>query len=208
MKIDFTFYAITDRKRISQDLFLYHIENAFAGGLKAIQIREKDLPPVELFRLCEQIKMIADRYGVKIFVNDRVDVMQALDLHGIHLTEQSLPAGHVRKIIGKEKLIGVSAHSAEGMECAFAASADFAVLGPVAATHSKPAGHRIMSADEFVQACSKVKMPVFALGGITADTVRFWIEQGAHGVAGISIWMETPDIATQLKQLEKLLEHL
>lgn len=208
MKIDFRFYAITDRKKISGDRFFDHLESAFAGGLKAIQIREKDLSSVELLRLCERVKNIAGRYKVKTFVNDRVDVMLALDLDGVHLTEQSMPADLVRKIIGNEKLIGVSVHSIENLKAASEASADFAVLGPLAATPSKPQGHPIMLPDEFKRACQSVTIPVFALGGINIYSAGFWIQQEAHGVAGISLWMETPDIATQLKQLEKQLEHL
>ncbi|MBL7996171.1 thiamine phosphate synthase [bacterium] len=208
MKIDFHLYAITDRKRITKDRFLYLIEKAFDAGLKAIQIREKDLSPLELFRLSEQIKIMAGRYHAKTFINDRVDILLALDLDGVHMTEQSLPVDQIRKIIGKEKLIGVSTHSLEKLQTALAASADFAVLGPVAVTPSKTQGHMIMSSEQFKSACSKVKIPVFALGGVNTDNVRFWIKQGAHGVAGISIWMEAEDIAVRLKQLEKSLEHL
>lgn len=208
MKIDFRLYAITDRKRIKKDRFLYHIEKAFACGLKAIQIREKDLSPLELFRLCERIKKLAQGHPVKIFVNDRVDIMLALDLDGVHLTEQSLPVDQVRKIIGHEKLMGVSAHSTERLQTAYAESADFAVLGPVAITSSKPQGHTILTPEKFTSACANVNMPVFALGGVDSDNVRLWIEHGAHGVAGISIWMEAEDIAVRLKQLEKSLEHL
>ena len=208
MKIDFKFYAITDRKRLAGDRFLYHIEKACASGLKAIQIREKDLTPLELYRLCEKIRSLTQRYKTKIIVNDRVDIMLGLDLEGVHLTENSLPVGQVRTMIGNEKFIGVSVHSAEKLQEVFRASADFAVLGPVAATASKPAGHRIMPPEEFNDACSKVTMPVFALGGIGLDTVSFWLDRGAKGVAGISLWMDAPDIGAQLKQLEKLLKHL
>lgn len=207
MKIDFKFYAITDRKRMAGDKFLYHIESACASGLKVIQIREKDLPSLELFRLCEKVRMITLRYRTKLIINDRADIALSLDLDGVHLTENSLPVDQVRKIIGKEKLIGVSVHTAEKLQT-LSSSADFAVLGPLAATASKPEGHHIMPPEEFEKACSGAVIPVFALGGISLDTVRFWLDHGAHGVAGISLWMDAPGIGVQLKQLEKLLEHL
>lgn len=208
MNIDFKFYAITDRKKLSGDRLLFQIETAFASGLKALQIREKDLPPDELFRLGEQTKKIALRYNGKIFINDRVDVMLALDLDGVHLTERSLPIPQVRKMIGYEKHIGVSVHTAEKLETAYRASADFAVFGPVAATLSKPEGHTIVTPETFKAACAGVPLPVFALGGVTVKTAGLWLERGAHGIAGISIWMDAPDVAAQLKQLEKVLEHL
>lgn len=207
MKIDFRFYAITDRKRVVGDKFLYHIESACASGLRVIQVREKDMPPLELFRLCEKVQAITSRYGTKVLINDRTDIALSLGLDGVHLTENSLPVDRVRKMIGN-KLIGISAHDVDKLLAAARASADFAVFGPVAATASKPEGHHIMPPEEFKDACAGVTIPVFALGGMSADKIKFWLDQGAFGVAGISLWMDAPDIEVQLKQLEKLLEHL
>lgn len=207
MKIDFRFYAITDRKRVAGDKFLYHIESACASGLRAIQVREKDMSPLELFRLCEKVQAITSRYGTKVLINDRADIALSLGLDGVHLTENSLPVDRVRKMIGN-KLIGISAHDEDQLIAAARSSADFAVFGPVAATASKPEGHRIVSPEEFKKACSVAALPVFALGGMNEDKVKFWLDHGAQGVSGISLWMDVPDIGAQLKHLEKLLEHL
>ena len=208
MNIDFKFYAITGRKKNSENDFWNHIETACAAGLRVIQVREKDLSTDELCRLCDRIRFIASRYGAKVLINDRADIALQLDLDGIHLTEKSNSADEARKIIGKDKLIGVSTHSLEGLRKAQAASADFAVLGPVAPTSSKPPGHPIMTAEEFSAACESVSLPVFALGGIYPDNIQFWLDHGAYGIAGISIWMEAPDVVLRLKQLEKSLGHL
>lgn len=208
MKFDFKFYAITDRKKNSENDFFRRIENACAAGLRVIQVREKDLSTYALCRLCDRIRSITSRYGAKALINDRADIALQLDLDGIHLTEKSLPADEARKIIGQDKLIGVSTHSLEGLRKAQAASADFAVLGPVASTSSKPPGHPVLTSEEFSAACESVSLPVFALGGIQPYAIQFWLDHGAYGIAGISIWMEAPDVSLRLKQLEKSLGHL
>lgn len=183
-------------------------EKACAAGLRIVQIREKDLPEGELYDLCERFREIGTRHGTKIIVNGRADMAVKLDLDGVHLTEESMSPLESRAIVGPDKWIGVSVHSAEGLKKAEQGSADFAVLGPVAPTMSKSAGHRIMTAEEFSAACAAVTIPVFALGGIDLENADFWIRQGAQGIAGISVWIEAPDIAERLKQLEKRLGHL
>lgn len=189
MKIDFKFYAITDRKQIQPALFLTQIEEALTQGVRAIQVREKDLSPAALHRLCGEIKTLTEKFGAKLLVNDRCDIALSLNLDGVHLSEISIPADRARKILGKEKLIGVSAHSHEGVLNAQSLGADFVVLGPVAESSSKPVGHSVLPVGYFHECCNNSNIPVFALGGIHLDNTAFWLRQGAYGVAGISIWM-------------------
>lgn len=189
MKINFKFYAITDRKQIGPALFLAQIEEALTHGVRAIQVREKDLSPAALHRLCGEIKTLTETFGAKLLINDRCDIALSLDLDGVHLSETSISADRARKILGNEKLIGVSTHSREGVLNAQSLGADFVVLGPVAESSSKPAGHSVLTAGYFHECCKNSTIPVFALGGIHADNAGFWLRQGAYGVAGISIWM-------------------
>jgi thiamine-phosphate pyrophosphorylase len=193
MGIDFRFYAITDRKKIPSDLFFTYVEKALAQGIRAIQIREKDLPSLELYRLCKEAKDIADRFGAKVFVNDRCDIALSLNLDGVHLAESSLPTDQARKILGNHKLIGVSAHSMAGVIKAQTLGANFVVLGPVSQTPSKLPGHAIMTVEEFQTCCEQSSIPIFALGGVDLDNAGIWLKHGAYGLAGISLWMNQGD---------------
>lgn len=202
--VDFKFYAITDRKRLVESLFLNHLDRAVSEGVRAIQIREKDLSPKALYELCDRIKTTIGPRDVKLFVNDRADIALTLDLDGVHLTEQSLPVYRVRKIMGPDKFVGVSVHDLHGAIHAENEGADFIVLGPVEKTNSKPDGKPI-SEELFQTILSETKIPVFALGGITPENASAWIRNGAFGVAGISLWMEPKGFTERLQKLKTIL---
>ncbi len=208
MNVDFKFYGITSRGRMTPVAFIDHLQGTVKAGVRAIQVREKDLTPRELWSLCRDIKALAEKTGTLVFVNDRIDILLSLDLDGIHLTESSLPVADVRRIIGTTKWIGASTHDRSGAIAAASAGADFVVCGPVAPTPSKPAGHAILSEAAFRQICQDVPVPVFALGGVQTENITQWLEAGAHGVAGISLLMDPHDIVGRMERIKKKLGHL
>ncbi|MBX7150323.1 thiamine phosphate synthase [bacterium] len=203
----FKFYGITDRN-LTGEKYFHHLEKAFQSGVGCIQIREKDLSPVELYQLCERIRSIAEPYDVKILINDRIDIALSLGLNGVHLTSNSLPADRARMILRKQALIGVSTHSESDVQSASGLGADFVVLGPVAPSPSKPAGHPILSLDEFHSICDHSPIPVYALGGMTLANVKKFIEAGAAGVAGISLLMQPEGLEQRLYDLKVILGSL
>jgi len=207
-RINFKFYGITDRKVVGEQEFLSHLEKAFRSGVRAIQIREKDLQADRLSQWCLDIKRLAKPYQVKILLNDRIDIAMALDLDGVHLTEHSLPPEIARKLLGPKKLIAVSAHGFAGVQRAANNGADFVVLGPVAPSRSKPTENLLIAEEDFRSICSRVSISVFALGGVTENIAKKWMNLGAGGAAGISLLMVPDNLQTRLKTLESAIGSL
>ena len=111
-KIDFDLYLITDRKQLSAGRSLYMaIRQALIGGVRSVQLREKDLETRELLKLAYKIRELSNKYEAKLFINDRFDIALAVGADGVHLTQNSIPADAVRKAVKNKLLIGVSTHS-------------------------------------------------------------------------------------------------
>lgn len=193
MSVDFRVYLITDRKQTKVPL-LQAIRQALQGGVRAIQLREKDLPIRELLALAQDMRSLTKEYSAKLFINDRVDVAVAVDADGVHLGHQSMPPEAVRRIAGDRMLIGVSTHTIEEANAAEAGGADFITFGPVFLTPSKAAFMRPVGLDNLKEAKKSVKIPLFGLGGIKSGNVRQVMCSGADGIALISAIFRTDDI--------------
>lgn len=206
--IPFRFYGITDRKRMIESLFLSHLDRAVKAGLRALQIREKDLSPRALYELTDKIRTISATRRVRIFINDRVDIAMALDLDGVHLSTQSMPTYNVRKLVGPDKLIGVSTHDLHEAIHAENEGADFIVIGPIGETRSKPKGHAVLSEKEFEIIREEVKIPIFVLGGVQTNNISHWLQKGVHGAAGISLLMDDENLEERFSNLKSTLGSL
>jgi thiamine-phosphate pyrophosphorylase len=198
---DFDLYLISDRKLAHGRELDWVLERALEGGVKAIQLREKDLSGKELFRLAERINRLCERYQAQLFINDRVDVALAIDAAGVHLAETSMPVRAARSLIGAHRSIGVSTHSLEGARRAEQDGADFIVFGPVYFTPSKadfgvPQGIRALQI-----IVENVALAVYAIGGIKADNLLEAKSAGSRGVAMISAIMSAEDPAQAAKQI-------
>jgi thiamine-phosphate pyrophosphorylase len=200
----FDLYLVTDRTQSRGRDLLWVLEQALDGGVNAIQLREKDLDGKNLFELAEKTRQLCDRYGASLFINDRVDVALAVAAAGVQLGKNSLPIEAARTLLGPRSLIGASIHSLEEVADAKDRGADFVLFGPVYFTPSK-AG---FGAPQGLAALKKIvevgALPVYAIGGITAENVRAVREVGARGIALIAaiIAAEKPkDVAATLMRL-------
>lgn len=188
-------YLITDRKLFgSSDAMLDAIEKALRGGVKAVQLREKDLGIRELLDLAYRMRALTARYGAKLFINDRVDIALAVDADGVHLSRTSIPVQAARKASGERLMIGVSTHGVQEAQQAEADGADLITLGPVYETPSKmqygmPIGIHLLN-----EAARNCNIPVFAIGGITIGRIEEVLRQGAFGAALISAVLTAEDI--------------
>jgi thiamine-phosphate pyrophosphorylase len=193
LSVDFKIYLITDRKQTKLPLH-EAVRLALEGGVRAIQLREKDLPIRELLSLAWEIRAISDEFNAKLFINDRVDVAVAVEADGVHLGHQSMPPEAVRKVVGKRMLIGVSTHSVDEARAAEKGGADFVTFGPVFATPSKLQ----YGAPTGIEALKTVKqqttIPVFGLGGIKPENLREVMNAGVDGIAMISAIFGAEDI--------------
>jgi thiamine-phosphate pyrophosphorylase len=190
---NFDLYLVTDRLHtLSRDL-LSVLEQALEGGVRAIQLREKDLSGKELFVLAEKARRLCDRYQAALLINDRVDVALAIDAAGVQLGKTSLPLPDARALLGTNRFIGASVHSREEAQDAERGDADFIVFGPVYFTPSKAA----FGAPQGVPALKKIvaitRLPVYAIGGIKPDNIQEVRIAGVKGVALISAILEAPN---------------
>jgi len=199
--VHFTLYLVTDRRQTGGRPLVPLLREAIEAGPLAIQLREPDLDTGELLALAEEVLPPAHARRIPVLINDRVDVALATEAAGVHLRANSLPVSVARKLLGADRLVGASTHSPEEARRAEAEGADFVVLGPVYDTPSKrrygtPIGVRAVEA-----ACRRCRIPVFAIGGITAVRVREVRRAGAGGVAVVSAILTADDVARATRDL-------
>jgi thiamine-phosphate pyrophosphorylase len=193
LAVDFKVYLITDRKQTKVPL-PEAVRLALQGGVRTIQLREKDLPIRELLALAQDMRSLTTEYSAKLFINDRVDVAIAVGADGVHLAHQSMPPEAVRRIVGDRMLIGVSTHTIEEAKAAEAGGADFITFGPVFLTPSKAAFGQPVGLECLKDAKKTVKIPLFGLGGIKSGNISQVIDSGADGIAMISDIFGADDI--------------
>jgi thiamine-phosphate pyrophosphorylase len=171
-----------------------------AGGARAVQVRERDLATRDLLALSRELCASVRARGARVMINDRVDLVLALGADGVHLRSGSLPVVAARRLLGADRLIGVSAHSADDVARAESDGADFAVLGPVYETPSKreygpPIGLRAIE-----EAGRRCRIPVFAIGGMTVARVVDVRKAGAYGVAVVSAILSAASVESATRQ--------
>ncbi len=192
-RVDFSLYLVADVTQIKENLISL-VKLAIDGGVKAVQLRGKDLPAGELLKIGERMRQLTTIESVKLFINDRIDVAMAIDADGVHLGQNSMPVRYARAISGDRFLIGVSTHGLMEAVDAERGGADFITVGPIFETESKlkygsPVGLTILA-----DVCRKVSIPVFAIGGINMDSVGRVMKVGAHGVAVISAVLKAESV--------------
>ena len=187
-------YLLTDRHHTGQRPLTSVLTQALEAGTRLIQIREKDLPTRDLYQMAKTLRPLFSTHHAQWLINDRVDLVLALNASGVHLRATSLPTVVARQLLGSERLIGVSTHSREEVLRAESEGADFVILGPVFDTPSKRRYGQPIGPKTFEHACRSARIPVYAIGGITPERVIELRERGAYGVAIISSILQAPDI--------------
>ncbi len=173
---------------------------AVEAGVGLVQLRQKELPARQLLDLGRTLLGPISQRGAALVVNDRVDVAMALGAQGVQLGGGSLPVREARRLAGDGMLIGASAHSLEEALRAEGEGADYLILGTIFETRShpglKPAGLGLVS-----RVAETVRIPVIAIGGISAGNAGLVMAAGASGVAVITALQSAPDVAAAVRQL-------
>src|SRR3989338_10358226 len=162
------FTLITDRNHCKQP-FIDTISLALKGGIKTVQLREKGLATHELYSIACELRKITSDFKANFIVNDRVDIALAVEADGVHLGWQSLPFPVVRRLVGSERLIGVSTHNRQEALQAQEYGADYITFGPIFDTPSKARFLNPTGPEEIRKLKNKVEIPVITLGGINKN---------------------------------------
>lgn len=201
----FDLYLITDNLQRGGDeeekKLLTTVEAALEGGLKAVQLREKNLNAYGLLRLAKKLRALTRKFDARLIINERVDIALAAEADGVHLRTTSFSPLEARKLLGAEKLIGVSTHTLEQARDAQKSGADFITLGPVFFTPSKAAYGEPLGLSTFKEITNHIEIPVFALGGVTKENIKEVKQAGAYGAALIREITQSNDAVKTTKYL-------
>lgn len=203
MKLDrdmLRLYAITDRHWLNGASLAEHVDAALRSGVTMVQIREKDVSQAEYLSRALEIKAVTDRYGVPFIVNDDVDVAAACGADGIHVGQSDMNARDVRKMIGNEKILGVSARTVDEAVAAEGMGADYLGVGAVFPTSTKTDAADV-DMETLRMICDSVSIPVVAIGGINRENISGLYGSGISGVSVISAIFAQPDISAAAAEL-------
>lgn len=202
MAVDFKLYLITDRSKAGgEEDFFKKITSAITSGVRAVQLREKDLPVGELMRYAYTLIGITKRFGAHCFINDRIDVALAVGADGVHLGRSGMPPEAARKIVDDGFMIGVSTHSLDEALSAQRGGADFITFGPVYETPSKVKYGKPLGIAALKHVVENVDIPVFGIGGINEKNMKTVLKTGVRGVAMISAILGAADVEKKTEEI-------
>lgn len=192
-------YPITD-ERISGLSHAEQVERLAAGGATLIQLREKSASPRAFYYAALEAMRVARRLGVRIIINDRVDIAMAVDADGVHLGQEDVPPHYARRLLGEDRIVGFSTHSAKQALEVDCGSVDYIAIGPVFQTSTKQNPDAIVGLETIAEIKSQAPKPLVAIGGITLARALSVIEAGADSVAVISDLFSTSDISGRTRE--------
>ncbi len=200
-------YAVTDRAWVGKQSLYEQVESALKGGATCVQLREKILDEDAFLAEAIEIGALCKRYGVPFFINDNVDIAIKCHADGIHVGQDDMKAAEVRKRVGDDMIIGVSAHSVgEALE-AVKNGADCLGVGAVFSTSTK-ADANVLPKETLRDICAAVDIPVVAIGGINKSNISCLSGSGVDGVALVSAIFGADDIENECRLLRKLSEDM
>ena len=200
-------YAVTDRAWIGTQTLYQQVEAALKGGATCVQLREKDLDEAAFLREAKDICALCRRYGVPFIVNDNVDIAIACGADGVHVGQEDMKAGEVRRRVGEDMILGVSVHTVEEARRAVRDGADYLGLGAVFPTSTKTDADQ-MSNETLRDICGAVEIPVVAIGGLNRDNILRLSGSGVDGVALVSAIFGAEDIEAACRELCALSEQM
>jgi thiamine-phosphate pyrophosphorylase len=198
-------YAIIDPAQAGGRPPLEIATELLAAGVRLIQYRDKNASSGELYSIAAPLAKCVRRAGRTLIVNDRADVARAVDADGVHLGQDDLPPESARTLLGPDKLIGYSTHTAAQLAIAHHSPVDYIAFGPIFSTNSKKNPDAVVGLEGLREARKLTRKPLVAIGGITLENARDVIEAGADSVAIIRALIGTADIR---KRAEEFLEKL
>ena len=202
-KIDYTLYLVTDRELMAAASIDECVEQAIMGGCTVVQLREKTASSREFYETALRVREVSAHLGVPLFINDRADIALAVGADGVHIGQGDLPYEAARRIVGPNKIVGVSASNlAEALE-AIEQGADYLGVGAMFATGTKTDA-ALTSMDELRKIREKANLPIVAIGGINKETVPLFRGTGIDGIAVVSAIVSQKDATGAARELKSL----
>ncbi len=196
-------YAVTDRTWVGEKTLYQQVEEALRGGVTCVQLREKDMSDGEFLQEAKEIHALCQQYGVPFIVNDNVEIAVACGAEGIHVGQEDMAAGDVRRRVGDGVILGVSVHTVEQAQDAVCNGADYLGLGAVFPTSTKTDADQ-MPNETLRAICDAVDVPVVAIGGINSGNIGKLAGCGVDGVALVSAIFSADNIESTCQELRKL----
>jgi len=200
--IDYSLYVVTDRNIMSSESIEKSVELAIKGGATIIQLRENSIEDREFYNLAVSVKLITDKYDIPLIINNRIDIALAVNAAGVHVGQQDIPADIVRKIIGENKLLGVSARNLEEAINAVENGADYLGIGAMYETAVKTDAV-LVSMGELENIRQNVEKPIVVIGGINEYTLPDFDKTGIDGIAVVSAVVGAEDVMLAANRMYK-----
>ena len=201
-------YLVTDAGLSRGRSHLSIVEAAIRGGVTIVQYREKSASTRRMIHEATELRRLCRAAGIPLIINDRLDVALAVDADGVHVGQDDMPASVARRLLGKMKILGVSAGSIEEARKAVDDGADYIGASPVFSTPTKPDAPPSLGIEGLRRMTQAVKIPVVAIGGITEGNAVTIMEAGAAGIAVVSAIVGAEDVEAAARALRAAVENV
>ena len=202
-KKDMLLYLVTDRTWLKDETLPEVVESIIKNNATFIQLREKNLDYESFKKLAIELKNITDKYQIPFVINDNIEIAMKIDADGVHVGQEDLIASKARKILGKDKILGVSVSNVEEAIEAEKAGADYLGAGSIFSTNTKLDAINV-EMEEIKKITKAVNIPVVGIGGINEGNIHLLKNTGLDGIAVISAILAQKDIEKATRNLYKL----
>ncbi|MBA3753710.1 MAG: thiamine phosphate synthase [Nitrospira sp.] len=179
------------------------LRDAASHGIRLFQYRDKAATMNEAYLRARALRQAASEVGALLIVNDRCDLALAVEADGVHLGQEDLPITYARRLLGPDKIIGLSTHNPAQVRQALAGQPDYVAFGPVFRTLSKVDHEPVVGLEGLREVRTLTALPMFAIGGITADSTGEVVAAGADGVAVISAILTASDMGSAIRNFQR-----
>lgn len=200
-------YAVTDRSWTENQTLYEQLEDALIGGVTCVQLREKNLSEEDFIQEAVEIRELCRKYNIPLIINDNLNVAIKSNADGIHVGQEDVSAAEIRKLVGDNFIIGVTAKTVEQAKKAENDGADYIGVGAVFPSPTKTNAIRITN-EQLNEICSSVSIPAVAIGGISLDNITELSGCKMSGVAVVSAIFAADDIKTTVQELKRTVQDL
>ncbi len=202
MKIDTALYLVTDSTGKTDEDFLDIVEKACKGGITLLQLREKNRSGRDFLNLAIKVKNVADKYGIPLIIDDRIDIALASGASGVHVGQSDIPVHYARILMGKDKIVGATAKAVEQALEAYSQGADYLGVGAIFPTTTKVVT-KITDISTLNEICKSVPIPAVAIGGLNINNIDILRDSPISGISVVSAIMKSADPEKAAAELKR-----